>query len=681
MVPPLDIPHILGKYFVKHYKSLVGKHFRIVVQLAPFVLFQFMDEEQRALWTALCQLAPLIFQTSIPNMESYLKNLEEKIDNFMYLITRMSAQWVNKPKFHMLLHLPLSIRRFGPASLFATEKFESFNGILRNASVHSNRHCPGRDLAISFANYECMRAIQSGGRLFNNLEQRAFYPSESVTQASKDKMILKSMGYNPQKAMTSAPFQFSYPSKKTLRKGVFVQVRSQIEDHRLKQVKSSTTRRIGRIEFLWHIQSNTSSAFVLTVTWFKILGISEFYQMRLIESTLVMRDVYANEIEATINVQHNCHDGQCTFKKKERTPSDVQEGDPGLSYETIHNNNNSYIINIASFHATGNHQHLSQMPHHQITASQWQAGIQIGIDKWNKNPNQAPKGKGKANTAIPSELQPVNHHSPMTGVESAPSHRSQGSSGQRSWGSQSVGSRMEHNQNSPPPRQSPSQNHTTINLNPNSQSRATSHARGHRNPQQNPGNLYPANPPQESRIYEHNSTPQHSLLHHMAPELHNPRYDVPVPSGVSPHHTWAGTPTLHRSQSNPRFIPPYPSPYYPTQPLPHNNPLMQHWPQQSRPNSWASIPNQYAHPQMNYALPDSNAYHPQGPSSYHYPRRLPSTPGPMTHPQTSGTNDPQGSSLPPPNHTLYQYNYPGDNVTIAGMHPEDPSGHHYSSHP
>ncbi|KAI9616612.1 hypothetical protein H4Q26_011011 [Puccinia striiformis f. sp. tritici PST-130] len=39
-------------------------------------------------------------------------------------IIQDSAQWVNKAKFHMLLHLPESILRYGPASLFATEKLK-----------------------------------------------------------------------------------------------------------------------------------------------------------------------------------------------------------------------------------------------------------------------------------------------------------------------------------------------------------------------------------------------------------------------------------------------------------------------------------------------------------------------------------------------------------------------------
>ena len=109
---------------------------------------------------------------------------------------KMSARWVNKPKFHMLIHLPHSIRRFGPASLFATEKFESYNSILRKASVHSNRHRPGRDLAITFANYECMRAVLSGGTLYNNETKSYFQPSSNITGMFQAPIIQQSMGYN-----------------------------------------------------------------------------------------------------------------------------------------------------------------------------------------------------------------------------------------------------------------------------------------------------------------------------------------------------------------------------------------------------------------------------------------------------------------------------------------------------
>ncbi|KAJ7933595.1 hypothetical protein B0H13DRAFT_1507878, partial [Mycena leptocephala] len=57
------------------------------------------------------------------------------------------CQGFNKPKFHVILHLPAHVRRFGRAMLFATDGFESTNAIIRSASVHSNRYAPSLDIA------------------------------------------------------------------------------------------------------------------------------------------------------------------------------------------------------------------------------------------------------------------------------------------------------------------------------------------------------------------------------------------------------------------------------------------------------------------------------------------------------------------------------------------------------
>jgi hypothetical protein len=77
-----------------------------------------------------------------------------------------TPRWSNKPKFHYLLHLPAHIRRFGPALLFATESFESFNAVIRAKSVHSNRLAPSRDIATAFAHNNRVRHLLSGGQHF-----------------------------------------------------------------------------------------------------------------------------------------------------------------------------------------------------------------------------------------------------------------------------------------------------------------------------------------------------------------------------------------------------------------------------------------------------------------------------------------------------------------------------------
>ena len=88
------------------------------------------------------------------------------IQEFHFRTISWTPRWFNKPKFHFLLHLPSHIRRFGPAVLFATESFESFNAVIRAKSVHSNRLAPSRDIASAFTHNNHVRHLLSSGRHF-----------------------------------------------------------------------------------------------------------------------------------------------------------------------------------------------------------------------------------------------------------------------------------------------------------------------------------------------------------------------------------------------------------------------------------------------------------------------------------------------------------------------------------
>lgn len=89
--------------------------------------------------------------------------LDQEIRHFLLCVARWNVRWFNKPKFHIILHLVEHIRRFGPAGLFATEGFESFNAVIRAKSVHSNRQAPSRDIARAFAQGNRIRHLLSGG--------------------------------------------------------------------------------------------------------------------------------------------------------------------------------------------------------------------------------------------------------------------------------------------------------------------------------------------------------------------------------------------------------------------------------------------------------------------------------------------------------------------------------------
>ncbi|KAI9613094.1 hypothetical protein H4Q26_010371 [Puccinia striiformis f. sp. tritici PST-130] len=129
----LNIPYLKPAYMVTHWASFIGKDYKTVVQAAPF--------------------------TQVEDLNQYATELKLHTDRFLYNTLKMSAQWVNKPKFHILTHLYQSVLRYGPPSLFASEKFESFNSNVRRASGHSNRHSPGRDIAITFSDLAATRLI------------------------------------------------------------------------------------------------------------------------------------------------------------------------------------------------------------------------------------------------------------------------------------------------------------------------------------------------------------------------------------------------------------------------------------------------------------------------------------------------------------------------------------------
>ncbi|KAK7007081.1 hypothetical protein R3P38DRAFT_3325555 [Favolaschia claudopus] len=162
-VTGLGISPLAGRTLVQYSGSLTGRDFRAIAQVAPFVLYDLVSAECLETWQALSKLVPLIWQPEIKNVENYVALVTKEIEHFLLCAAKWTTRWFDKPKFHILLHLPAHIRRFGPAILFATEAFESFNAIIRAKSVHSNRHAPSRDIAHAFAQGNRIRHLLSGG--------------------------------------------------------------------------------------------------------------------------------------------------------------------------------------------------------------------------------------------------------------------------------------------------------------------------------------------------------------------------------------------------------------------------------------------------------------------------------------------------------------------------------------
>ncbi|KAJ7633334.1 hypothetical protein DFH06DRAFT_1004418 [Mycena polygramma] len=229
-VSGLGISPLAGHTLVQYSGSLTGRDFRAIAQAAPFVVYDLVSPDCLATWVALSKLIPLVWQPKIKDIDAHITLLTAEINHFLACAARWTTRWFNKPKFHILLHLPEHIRRFGPAILFATEAFESFNAIIRAKSVHSNRHAPSRDIARAFAQGNRIRHLLSGG-LFMQAEVPAPAPAASIpapatsvpapatsvpapsASPSREKKDWKSAGRGPLSLVTSpntlAPRLFS----------------------------------------------------------------------------------------------------------------------------------------------------------------------------------------------------------------------------------------------------------------------------------------------------------------------------------------------------------------------------------------------------------------------------------------------------------------------------------------
>ena len=177
----LEIPPLSGHTLVQYAGSLVGRDFRAIAQAAPFVLHGLVPDQCYNTWVALSKLIPLIWQSEIDDIEVHLvskyifqllnlsfacqKQLEAAIQDFLAHTARWTPRWFNKSKFHILLHLVEHVDQFGPAALFATEAFESFNAVIRAKSIHSNRQSPSRDIAKGFAHGNRIRHTLSGAHI------------------------------------------------------------------------------------------------------------------------------------------------------------------------------------------------------------------------------------------------------------------------------------------------------------------------------------------------------------------------------------------------------------------------------------------------------------------------------------------------------------------------------------
>ncbi|KAG1769945.1 hypothetical protein EV702DRAFT_928114, partial [Suillus placidus] len=160
----LNTPSLDAEY-ICHYKGgLISKHFKSLTQIMPFVIYDLVPKSVLDGWTTIRELVVLIWHMKINDTKSYLASLTQTINDFLNITAQCAPSiLISKPKFHFLVHLPAYIQHFGPAIVFSTERYESFNHVFRLTCIYSNQRAPSRDTCTTFTRNNTVKHIATGG--------------------------------------------------------------------------------------------------------------------------------------------------------------------------------------------------------------------------------------------------------------------------------------------------------------------------------------------------------------------------------------------------------------------------------------------------------------------------------------------------------------------------------------
>ncbi|KAJ7801161.1 hypothetical protein B0H14DRAFT_3783975 [Mycena olivaceomarginata] len=160
----LTVPPVRAGYMIQYKNNLIGKHFKTLMQILAFHIHGMSTPEEFALVKAAGDLGARLWVPEIDNMEEYLDQLRIAIANLLDAFDDVDPlRILVKLKLHLLVHIPDNIRRFGPLIRWATEIYESYNGVFRLCSIFSNRLAPSRDISTKFASMDRVKHFLSGG--------------------------------------------------------------------------------------------------------------------------------------------------------------------------------------------------------------------------------------------------------------------------------------------------------------------------------------------------------------------------------------------------------------------------------------------------------------------------------------------------------------------------------------
>ncbi|OJA20984.1 hypothetical protein AZE42_10828 [Rhizopogon vesiculosus] len=388
----LNAPSLNADY-ICHYKGgLIGKHFKSLAQVMPFVVHDLVPKSILDAWTVIGELVVLIWHTKIANTESYLATLSRTIGDFLNITAQCAPGiLISKPKFHFLVHLPVFIRHFGPAIVFSTERYESFNHVFRLTCIFSNRRAPSRDTCTTFAHNDTIKHIATGGYWYDaRIEQWVHgglqvvsYLDDHPEQARllgipKKNLAVSGMGRS---AVTDrSPQQKIIPWEKTRSAEIFKRNHHQspspshyyqgislvTSEHEISRlgghvIFQDTVEKKTYIGCIHEILISTTDKNSVTFVALQIFSfMPERHSLLHVPCLFLSNDelvVSGKDIICAVNLQHNCLDAKCTDFSKKNLWQEWTQTDKMTSVMK-HKPSLHYLLNTLSIH---NYEHIHSL--------------------------------------------------------------------------------------------------------------------------------------------------------------------------------------------------------------------------------------------------------------------------------------------------------------------------------
>ncbi|ETW80535.1 hypothetical protein HETIRDRAFT_320848 [Heterobasidion irregulare TC 32-1] len=401
----LNIPAIPADYICQYKGALIGKHFKTLSQIMAFTIYDLVPQNVLDAWLLISRLTVMLWHTEIDDMNVYLAKLQQCIDDILDVTALCSPSiLISKPKFHFLVHLPFYIRRFGPAILYSTERYESYNAVFRAASMHSNRMAPSRDIAGTFAGMDSVKHISTGGWWKDSLTGKwvcagasvmayvnehsehckllglrvptgqspghvVFLRAKATHQKMATPVVLKwedsmahSAGLQLSTVLNDLSHESSHIPDANLQfysgKTIVAENRDRINSGQFAIICRPSDGKLifGKVLEILVVPSSPDTA-VMDPLVYVVVQLFEIGErpherldmpvLRLTSERIVMRPV---QLVCGINLQHDCHHGQCTTDSYRSHFVERELSDTLTRNIISHSDELTYILNAGSLH-------------------------------------------------------------------------------------------------------------------------------------------------------------------------------------------------------------------------------------------------------------------------------------------------------------------------------------------